>query len=228
MIALSTSKPVRFTPSWLDGQDGAPVFLIRPGSVIERGELESDLASHPFNAGKVYPWDMANVAGDAARALLSGEDLATVLEALGHLRGGQEMAALDADTRQLLIGIDGALMDAWPEYAALRKREARRTEFLPLLAAKRFLVGWEGLEAEFSADKDGKASDAALRALGPVFLPAVGMEAYRLLYAEDQRPLSAPPSKSGPGPETSPAASKRRSAAQAGTSRARSGRKTRG
>lgn len=226
MIALSTSEPVRFTPAWLAGRDGAPVFMIRPGTLTERSQLEADLASHPYNAGRVYSWDMADVATDAARALLQGEDLAQVLEALAALRGSAG-GEVPLEHRQLLIGIDGALMEAWPEYAELRAREARRTEFLPLVAAKRFLVGWEGLDTPFTTDKAGKASDDALRALGALFLPAVGMECYRLLYAEAQRPLSEPPSKfAGSGLTTSPAAGARRSAAKAGKSTGKSGRKT--
>jgi hypothetical protein len=227
MIATSTSQRVPFTPPWLTGRAGAPVFFIRPGSLVERSQLEATLASHPYNAGKVYPWDLADVAADAARALLNGEALAQVLEALSTLRGAGGIESVPLAQRQLLIGVDGALMEAWPEYADLRAREARRTEFMPLLACKQFLVGWEGMETPFTADKDGKASEDALRALGSLFLPVVGMEAYRLLYAEDQRPLSPPPSKSAPDRVTSPAGARRRSAAKAGTSTGKSGRKTR-
>ncbi len=227
MIAISTTEPVRFTPPWMAADEGAPVFLIRAGSVVDRAQLEAALAGPPYNAGRVYPWDLADTAADAARALLDGDALGQVLEALGAMKASMGLAALADDQRQLLVAVDEALMTAWPEYAALRQREARRDEFLPLLAAQRFLVGWENLPAEFVTGKDGRPTDDTLRALGQFFLPLVGREAYRLLYAEDQRPLSPPPSKSGLAPRTSPAADAPRSAAKAGKSMAKSGAKTR-
>ncbi len=227
MIALSTTEPVRFTPPWLAGNADAPVFLIRPGSLIERAQLEAYLAGPECNAGRVFPWDLADAASDAARALLDGDDLGQVLEALATLRGARGLESLPQDQRQLLVAIDGALMQAWPEYAELRAREARRQELLPLVACQRFLVGWEGFETPFTPDKHGKPSESSLRVLGSLFLPAVGMEAYRLLYAEEQRPLSDAPSKSAPARPISPAAGVRRSAAKAGKSPVRSGRKTR-
>lgn len=216
MIALSTAEPVRFTPPFMAAKADAPVFLIRPGSVVERAQLEAALAAPPYNAGRVFPWDLADAAADAARALLTGDDLGQVLDALAAMKASLGVGDLPDDQRQLLIGIDDALTTQWPEYAALRQQEARRNELLPLLAAQRFLVGWEGIEAPFTRGKDGRASDDALRILGQFFLPLVGREAYRLLYAEEQRPLSLPPSKSGPGPGISPAAGKRRSAVKAG------------
>jgi hypothetical protein len=216
VIALSTSEPVRFTPPFMAGKADAPVFLIRPGSVVERAQLEAALAAPPYNAGRVFPWDLADAAADAARALLDGEYLGQVLDALAAMKASLGVGDLPDEQRQLLVGIDDALTTEWPEYAALRQQEARRNELLPLLCAQRFLVGWEGIEAPFTRGKDGRASDDALRILGQFFLPLVGREAYRLLYAEEQRPLSQPPSKSGPGPAISPAAEKRRSGAKAG------------
>lgn len=216
MIALTTTEPVRFTPAFMAGKEGAPVFLIRPGSVVERAQLEAALAAPPYNAGRVFPWDLADAASDAARALLAGDDLGQVLEALAAMKAALGITALPDAQRQLLVGIDEALTTHWPEYAALRQQEARRDELLPLLAAQRFLVGWENIEQPFTTGKDGRASDDALRLLGQFYLPLVGRESYRLLYAEEQRPLSLPPSKSGLGPVTLPAEKPRRSAAKAG------------
>jgi hypothetical protein len=234
MIALSTAARIPFTPPWLADQADAPVFHIRAGSVVERGQLEAVLAGPPYNAGRVMPWDLADAAMDAARHLLDGEARGQVIEALQAMKASLGLATLPPEQRQLLIGVDESLMAAWPEYAALRQREARRDELLPLLAAKHFLVGWDNFDAEFVTDKDGRPSDDTLRALGMFILPMVGREAYRLLYAEDQRPLSPPPSKSGPDPMTSPAASAPRSAAKGGKSAtakadeksAKSGKKT--
>ena len=53
MISLSTSAPVRWSPPWREGAAGAPVYLIRAGSVIEREMLEAELAGE-HRAGKVF------------------------------------------------------------------------------------------------------------------------------------------------------------------------------
>jgi hypothetical protein len=216
VIALTTSEPVRFTPPFMAAQADAPVFLIRPGSVVERAQLEAVLSAPPYNAGRVMPWDLADAAADAARALLDGEYLGQVLDALAAMKASLGLAELPLDQRQLLIGVDESLTAHWPEYAALRQQESRRDELMPLLACQRFLVGWENVKAEFTRGKDGRISEDSLRALGPFLPRVVGNECYRLLYAEDQRPLSLPPSKSGPGPVISPAGKKPRSAAKAG------------
>jgi hypothetical protein len=228
VIALSTAEPVRFTPPFMAGNADAPVFLIRPGSVVERAQLEAVLSAPPYNAGRVMPWDLADAASDAARALLLGDDLGQVLDALAAMKASFGLAELPLEQRQLLIGIDESLTAHWPEYAALRQQESRRDELMPLLACQRFLVGWENVEAPFTRGKDGRVSEDSLRALG-AFLPRlIGHECYRLLYAEDQRPLSPPPSKSGPGPVISPAGGVPRLAAKAGSSRGNSGKKIRG
>lgn len=227
MIALSTTEPVRFSPPWLAGQDGAPVFLIRAGSVVDRAQIEALLAGPPYDAGRVFPWHLADAAADAARSLLDGADLAQVLEALTAMKSAMSIDKLPTEQRQLLVGIDSALAAAWPEYAELRRRDARRDEFMPLLAAQRFLVGWENFAAPFVTGKDGRPTDDTLRQLGQFFLPLVGHEAYRLLYAEQQRPLSSPPVKSAPTRPVSPAVARRRTAAKAGSSTASSGKKTR-
>lgn len=226
MIATSTAG-VPFTPQWRAGQDDAPVFLIRPASILERGQFEATLAGPPYNAGRVFPWDLAAAAEEAARALLDGEHLGQVLEALAAMRQTLDMDALPLEQKQLLTAIDPVLSDHWPEYAELRRRDARRAELLPTLAVKHFLKGWDWGDRAFTFGKDGLVSDETLRALGVFEMRAIGLEAYRLMNAEEQLPLSPPPSKSGPAPPTSPAEKPRRSVVKGGKSATVSGRKTR-
>lgn len=227
MIPTSLAA-VPFTPSYLSALAAAPVFHLRPASIVQRGSFEAMLAAPPFNAGRVYPWDLASAAEDAARALLEGDDLGAVLAALSALRQVLDADKLEAEQRQLLAAIHPILAEHWPDYAALRRQEAQREELLPIMAAKHFLTGWDYDGKAFATGRDGLVTDDALRQLNVFEVRTVGLEAYRLMYAEEQRPLSLPPSKSGPVPAPSPAGARPRSAAPGGKSKARaSGLKTR-
>ena len=220
MIALNLA-PVRFTPGWLCDaagapNPGAPVFFVRPGTLIDLGQVDAELAGPPYSAGKVFPWDLVTAAEEAARALLDGDALGQVLEAFAALRAaGFDINAVPDEQKQLLKAIEPALA-TWPDYGELRRREARREELLPLLCAKRFLTGWDNLETPFAAGRDGFVTDAALIGVPEFQRRSVGVHAYNLMQAGVHRPLSPPPSKSGPAPKPSPAAKPRRSAAKAG------------
>lgn len=215
-----------WTPDHLVGAPDAPVFLIRPGTMTERVTFEAMLAAPPYRAGRVFPWVLADTAIAAARSLLDGEQLGQVIDAFTALKKLDGVAGLPIDQRQLVIGIEGALTAAWPEYAELHAQLQRRLEIMPLLACRQFLVGWDRFDAEFVTDKDGRPTDDTLRAMGPFFMPLCGHQAYNLLYAKDQFPLSPPPSNAGPAPVISPAA-KPIPMAGAGKSTAPSGKKTR-
>jgi hypothetical protein len=201
MIALSTAA-VPFTPPWSLDQGGAPLpdartYLVRPGTVADRAMFEGAISGPPWNAGRVFPWDLLNAAERAVMELLDGHSQALVLDALNANRDNLATPEqIPAHQAQLLAGVEIALR-SWPEYAELRAAESRRTHILPMLSAKWFLVGWQGIDAPFTTDRDGKASDAALAAIPSHDLNAIGWHAYNLMHAEQHRPLSKPPLKSG-------------------------------
>jgi hypothetical protein len=217
----TSSAAVPFTPPWYLGQggglrDGAITYRLRPGSVIDRGLFEGAMAGPPFNAGRVFPWDLIDAAERAAAQLLDGDALGQVREALAAWRANvTSPQALPPETVQLLAGIENALR-TWPEYGELRAAEARRTAVLPVVAAQWFLVGWQGLDAPFTTGPGGKASDAALAAIPAPDLNALGWHAYNLMYAEQHRPLSPPVSTSAGTRARSDAAGSRRKTAVAG------------
>lgn len=232
MLALNTTTPVPYTPSWQCDpatgapRPGAPVFHIRPGGIIDRGQVDAELAGPPYNAARVLPWDLIAAAEAGVRQFLDGDDLAQVLEAWGALREAVfDLDKLPPEQRQLLIAIEPALCN-WPEYGELRRREARRDELLPALCVKRFLVGWDHPGAVFATGKDGLVTDGALFQLADFERRAVGLYAYSLMQAEHHRPFSPPPLNAAPAPPPSKAGAKRPSAAKAGKSTASSGRKT--
>jgi hypothetical protein len=230
MIALNAA-PQPFTPPWyIQGsvpRADAVTYLVRAGTIAERAMFEGVIAGPPWNAGRVFPWDLIDAAERAVRQLLDGDSLGQVLEALGAWRANLlTPEALPAEQRALLDGLEMPLR-AIPEYANLRAIEARRSQILPMLAAAWFLCGWQGNDAPFTLGPDGKASEASLQRIPAPDLSAIGWHAYNLMYAEQHRPLSPPPSTSESSPLPSSVAGSPRAGKAGGKSAGASGRKIR-
>jgi hypothetical protein len=224
-MITASAAPQPFTPPWCLGQDGSPLpgartYLVRPGGIMDRAMFEGVIAGPPYNAGRVFPWDLITSAEGAVNHLMAGDDLAAsrgqLLDALAAWRANMlTPEALPADVVQLLAGVEMALR-TYPEYAELRRAEARRTQVLPVLAAKWFLAGWQGIDAPFQLGPDGKVAESCLIAIPAPDLNALGWHAYNSMYAEQHRPLSPPPSTSGGTPPRSVSGGKRQKAAVAG------------
>ncbi|OYZ15638.1 MAG: hypothetical protein B7Y35_06100 [Sphingomonadales bacterium 28-64-96] len=228
----TSAAPQLFTPPWYlqDGAipPGAPVYLVRPGSIADRAMFEGVIGGPPWNAGRVFPWDLIDAAERAVTALLDGDARGQVLEALATWRANMATPeAIPHETTQLLAGLEMALR-TWPEYGQLRAAESRRTHALPVLAAQWFLVGWQNVDQPFTLGPDGKASEASLSSIPAPNLNALGWYAYNLMYAEQHRPLSPPPSTSEGSPSPSSAAGSRRVGRAGGKSKDGSGKRIRG
>ena len=225
MVPTST-KLLPFTPPWLEGKPNAPRYLLQPGGVVERSLFEAELASPPYNAGRVYDVQLYEAARDGVRAWATGDDLARLLELIDAHQGGQLKDG--SSDMQMFLTVEAALRDKWPTYAALCAQRSRRQECLPLLAVQRFLRGWENVDKPFKANFDGSPSPETLAAIPPLELRVVGLQAWSLLYvSEEAAGESAAPSKSAQDQETSPSVSSRRTPRKGGRSTAGSGRKTR-
>ena len=220
MIPFSAA-PAPFVPLWYLDQSGTPrpdarTYLLRPGTITDRALFEGVIAGPPYNAGRVFPWDLITAAENAVTHLLDGDARGQVLEALAAQRANiLSPETLPPEHTQLLAGIEMALR-TWPEYAELRAAEARRAHVLPMLAAKWFLAGWEGIDQPFTLGPDGKASEAALAAIPAHDFNALGWHAYNAMYAEQHRPLSKPPSTAAATRPRSGAGGNRRKARVAG------------
>ncbi|WP_310498311.1 hypothetical protein [Sandarakinorhabdus sp.] len=230
----SSLAPIRRTPPWRCGDDGAPLpgavtFLVRPGTVIERATLEADLAGPPYNAPSVMRHERLDTALAAVHKLLDGEARDQAAEALQAVRAayvaGEAKDTLDDDHQQLITALEPGLR-LWPDYAALLQAEARRQTLLPVVAVQRFLVGWEGIDDAFERDRYGLVTDACMAKISSIDLTWLGWQVYQMLYAEQHRPFLQPPSPSGGNRPVSRAGARRRLAAKAGTSAGASGPKT--
>lgn len=218
---LSTKLAERFTPEWLKGQQGAAVYLMLPGSVIDRASLEAELTGE-YQAGRVFSFELLEAFTAGVKALADEEDQAHLI-ALAHAEAGGA-DDLDADDKQLLDDAKAELARYWPAFRDLNHRMQRRREFAPLLAFRRFCVGWENVDVPFSRGRDGMVDAEALKRIDPLEMASAGHFAYGLLYPSDQEGNSAQPSPSdeSPAPSTSDAQQ-----AAAGTSTESDGKKTR-
>lgn len=200
MILLDTKTPLRWTPPWRDGEEDAPVYLIRAGSVADRAMFEAELAGE-HQAGQVYAPDVAAAALAGINFLLGDDPEKDEIVALVHAEAAGEQ--IQPEQRQSLARVRRALSLYWPEYGELVAQTARRRELLPLVAFRRFVVGWEGPEVPFSRGRDGFVSDAAMQQLNSTDIIGAGAHAYGLLYAGDQKRNFPQPSPSAEAPPTS-------------------------
>lgn len=223
MLTISSKDAVRFTPGWQQG-DGAPVYLLRAGSVIDRAQLEAELAGE-HNAGRVFAFELMEAFRTGVLQLLgSGDDAGQVLAIAAAEMALQPGEKLPDDEARTLAEARDVLAQHWPDYRAIRSRQSRRQEMAPLLAFRRFCIGWENVSAPFTRGPNGLVTDEALGQIDPLELIAAGGHAFGLLYPTDQEGNSQRPSQSGDGPKISKSDAPSKAV---GKSPARGGRKTR-
>lgn len=220
-IPLSTGL-VPFTPAYREKEAKPPVYMIKPGTVIEREQLEAELAGPRWRAPRVFVFQELDAFANGIRALLpEGDDRARLLELVEHRRAGDE---LDAADEAVLLEADRIVMGAWPEYQMLLEFKSRRAHITPLLAFMTFVKGWKNVPSTYAAGMDGRVSESALSGVQQNDLRLVGLHVYNLLYAGGQEKNSVSPSKSESVPKISRSASK---SPAGGKSTAADGKKTR-
>lgn len=227
MIGLSTAQPIRWQAEWdAKSTDGA-VFLYRAATVTERELFEAEAAG--YRATRVFPWDLQNQFFSGLQALLP-EDPENVDRLADAHRQSMYGKDLEPQAQAELDQVKDALTEHWPGYRLLIEQSARRDNVMPVLAARRFLVGWDnvfdasGAPVAFTRGLDGMVPEALLKHVTPLTIKALGMEIYGSLYASGEAKNFAPPLKSGGDQRTSKA---RSIATTRGKSAKTSGRRTR-
>lgn len=220
MILTSTAEAVRFTPPWLEKADQPPVYLFRAGSVRERGQLEAELAG-PHRAGRVWGIELNSAIREGVLKLLANDP---ALDQVLGLIDEDDPAKLSEEGRQLIAEVRNVLAEHWQPYRDLVAQLARRQELVPIEAMRRFLVGFEHVDATYARGVDGLVSEATLAAIDPLEMLAAGNFAYSLLYGGGQERNFPQPSASESDQKTSSSAKPR----AAGSSARKSGRKTPG
>ncbi|MBD3747352.1 MAG: hypothetical protein IE932_14185 [Sphingopyxis terrae] len=200
----ASMAPAPFIPHWLRDQPNPPAFHLRAGSTIERELLEAELAGE-YRAGRVWPFELAQILSDAFRAM-GGDDTPTLIDLVqrelafttgaGEKLTDAEQATLDA-ARQVAI-------EHWPDYAALVAQMQRRETLLPILAFRRFCAGWDNAGTAFLRGVGGFVADSAMKKLKPLYIRAAGIEAYNLQYLDEEAEKnSEAPLPSSDSPPTS-------------------------
>lgn len=202
MIGLSTKEPVRWTPPWREGDATAPVYRLRAGSVIERSQLEAELAGE-YRAGRTQEFEWLAAFEEGVNALLAGDpDGAARLVELARADGTDDLT--DPVEKGLLAEARETLAENWPAYRALVAREQRRQEMAPLVAFRRFCVGWDGEDMPaFVKSPDHQVSLDVMAKLSPLDIKVAGITVYGMLYGGTESPNSEAPSPSDEGPQSS-------------------------
>jgi hypothetical protein len=214
VIALSTTAPVPWSPPWAPERK----FLFTAGSVVDRANLEAELAGE-LRAGRVFDFQLDAAFEAGVTELLGAEDAERLREVVAAEREGGDIPAAE---RAMLDECRSLMKEHWPPFRALAAQAERRNQLVPVVALRRFCTGWDGPGLPPFERKLGVVTDAALVGLDFLTARAAGLFAYGLLYAGGQEKNSAPPSPSGNGRSSSN--SPRRAG---GSSTAKSGRTTR-
>uniref|UniRef100_UPI0035CC36EA hypothetical protein n=1 Tax=uncultured Sphingomonas sp. TaxID=158754 RepID=UPI0035CC36EA len=223
-ILTSTTETIPYKAPWREDDPAAPVFHLRQGTVIERGQMEAELAGQ-HRAGKVYGFALRAAERSGVLSLLSGDP--------GH---GEILSLLDAEQegdaegftetqKRLLTETRAILAEHWPEYRDLIMQRERRRVIAPIVALRRFCTNIVGENVAFSKTIDNMVSDATLSALDELEIAMAGNRAFSLQFPSEDALGNSPPASS---PADARATSPSGSASKAvGRSKARSGPRTR-
>lgn len=207
-----------------------PVFKLRAAGVIERGMMEAELSGY-YRAHTVQGFELKQAMREGVQALIPGDPELDGLLALIESQGDEDVEFDEAETKQLL-GVQSALAEHWPPFRELIAQMERRRQMVPIVALRRYCVGWEncrnneGQVAVFARGHDGLVTEAALAGLAPLDMSAAGNEAYSLQYVTERTEGNLPqPSQSDDGRATSGSGVTSKAG---GRSAKPSGKKTRG
>jgi hypothetical protein len=199
ITATGAAGAIRYTPEWLAETETPPVFLLRAGNVLERELMEAELAGEHL-AGTVWPWEMQAAIEGGIRTL-GGDDAEELIAIAQTAQNGDQQSDQD---KAVLAETLTLLAQHWPPYKLLLAQQHRRTQMIPIVAFRRFCVGWENIDAPFKRGIDRLVTVDSLSAIDPLVLRYAGGKAWRLQqFGGDDRGNSDAPSKSGDAPETS-------------------------
>lgn len=165
--------------------DGAPRLFYRAPSVIERDLFEGEV-SGVYRAPRIFPWDLQAAFAAGLLALLAdnADEAARIAELAQMESAGESLdpiAMADLTRARDLVG------ELWPPYQSMIAQAARRDSVVPVLAFRRFVTGWDGLEDDdgaipFARGLDGFIPDSALQRIAPMIIRVLGIEIYNGMY----------------------------------------------
>jgi hypothetical protein len=222
-MIVSVKQIARFTPQDLRNaddspQEGAPVYLIAPPSVMTKARWRSEVAS----SGAVMPSDsevfqtlrvgvreiVADHMQEDLLALIDQWEDATNEDEPDYEKEGLDpvWAAGEKERRKQLEKrvnfFRNEMRSKYPPYAQKMADQQFYMEIAPYLAAKHFLAGWENVDAEFR-QVNGRVPDEVLESIPPehvfwIGIHAMGMQ--RPTRADEKNSAGASASEKNPKP----------------------------
>lgn len=196
---------VEFTPADMEGQEGAPVYLLR----VPTYRLIASMEAAQARAGLYYPSDGELVAEmrRGIRARVEDDQQAEPLGILDEYAAtlGAPAGPDDADDRarlaEMIADMEQQLAPVWPPLAELHARRAYALPMLLYLAAQHHLAGWRNVDVVYRAS-NGVVPDAVMERLPLAHIRVIGGRALSLRSGSRQAlGNSASPSPSPPTPE---------------------------
>ncbi|MCW2406180.1 hypothetical protein M2336_002809 [Sphingobium sp. B1D7B] len=198
VTSTAASAALRYTPEWLKQEEKPPVFLLRAGNVLERELMEAELASEHL-AGTVWPWELEDACVTGLREL-GGEGSEELILLAQTAHSGETIS----DRDQAVLSEALALLALhWPPYKLLLAQQQRRSQMIPIVAFRRFCIGWENIATPFKRGIDRLVELDSLAGIPSTTLRAAGAQAWRLQHGAVERKNSDAPSKSADDPATS-------------------------
>lgn len=196
-LPTSTKTVDRYIPPFYEGQDDAPVYLLRTPSLIERAAFRRDLRA----AGATYSSDedLFEALREGVRAIdpVNRDELLADVDAIAE--SGIENAS--GELRARVGEIMRQVRAFYPRFAGLEGDREYFMQVMPIVACRHFLLGWENLDAPFER-KNGLTSDHCLQQLPDRDLYAVGFHALSLMnVSETERKNSESRSPSASSPK---------------------------
>lgn len=216
-MSVPLSRAVRFTPPGEQGES-PPVYLIAVPTLMQRAAFRRDVTA----AGARYPGqeEMFEALRAGVRAVVEEEAQPALLETLDAAQAAGDGLAEDAELVRDMAEIEKAMRRHHPPYAALEAERAYWLSVAPIVAARHFLRGWEGVEPPFRRVA-GLVPEELLAQLPDGHVEAFGWDAISLLSpSRVQAKNSASPSPSPSDPKISQAEPNRPTAAPDGSSSA--------
>ncbi len=175
---------LRYTP--YAASDNLTTFIIRPATVFEKVQFEAEIGGSPYYAAEPRSWAYAEAIDDFVAKTLTGEALVGAQEAIIAVRND----VADDDQVAVAEAVEAKARLYHKPYRDLIDQATRRQNYIPFLATKKFLVGWEnrkdadGNDIPFTLE-NGSVSDDSLSTLASHDMLIVGLTAFKFMHLSE-------------------------------------------
>jgi hypothetical protein len=176
MLPTSSKRRISFTPPWREEEENKPIYTLRVPTIEDRAQFNSELADR-----KAYFVTRGQFCAEARRAVEAmdppnKDDLLALLERISSVPDNETIPEADGEQ---MAALEDVLTDQWPAYKRMASAAGRWTQFMPVLAARMFLVGWKN--GPDGKDRIGTLSDEDRMLIPNAELISIGWKAVSLM-----------------------------------------------